>query len=127
MRFQYLTWFGPHARFPTHARTFGVSLCILALTACATGARDDFKLRRDIDGLHLVKMPLDGAKARLAARGFACDKDTVPYEGSLLRSIYCVRTIAGIGCRDDEHVTLEYSVESSLVDRYATGRKNGCN
>jgi len=109
------------------ASSLGLSLLILLVSACATGARDDFKLRRDIDGLHLVKMPIEGAKARLAAQGFVCEKYTVPYEGSFLRSVYCVRTIRGIGCRDDEHVTLEYGAESSLVDRFATGRKNGCN
>ena len=109
------------------ASSLGLSLLILLVSACATGARDDFKLRRDIDGLHLAKMPIEGAKARLAANGFVCEKDTVPYEGSFLRSVYCVRTIKGIGCRDDEHVTLEYVAESSLVDRFASGRKNGCN
>jgi hypothetical protein len=124
---KYLQWFGPSASFSTRARSLDLSLCILILAGCATGARDDFKLRRDIDGLHLVKMPIEGAKARLAAHGFVCEKDTVPYEGSFLRSVYCVRTIKGLGCRDDEHVTLEYVAESSLVDRFATGRKNGCN
>ncbi len=124
---KYLQWFGPSASFSTRARSLDLSLCILILAGCAIGARDDFKLRRDIDGLHLVKMPIEGAKARLAAHGFVCEKDTVPYEGSFLRSVYCVRTIKGLGCRDDEHVTLEYVAESSLVDRFATGRKNGCN
>ena len=97
------------------------------ITACATGPRDDFKLRRDIASLNLVKMPIADARTRLAEPGFVCEKDTEPYAGSFFKSVYCVRVIPGIGCRDDEHVTLEYRTETGLVERVTTGRKNGCN
>jgi hypothetical protein len=102
-------------------------LIAISIAGCATGPRDDFKLRRDIAGLNLVKMPITDARTRLAGQGFACEKDTEPYAGSLLRSVYCARVIPGIGCKDDEHVTLEYRAETSLVERVVTGRKNGCN
>jgi hypothetical protein len=105
----------------------GSWLIAILIAGCATGPRDDFKLRRDIAGLNLVKMPIAEARTRLAGQGFACEKDTEPYAGSLLRSAYCVRVIPGIGCKDDEHVTLEFRTESSLVERVTTGRKNGCN
>jgi len=106
-----------------------LGFCVIALfiAGCATGPRDDFKLRRDIAGLNLVKMPITDAGARLGGQGFTCEKDTEPYAGSLLRSVYCVRVIPGIGCKDDEHVTLEFRADSSLVERVTTGRKNGCN
>lgn len=97
------------------------------IAGCATGPRDDFKLRRDIAGLNLVKMPITEARTRLAGQGFACEKDTEPYAGSLHKSVYCARVIPGIGCKDDEHVTLEFRAETALVERVATGRKNGCN
>jgi hypothetical protein len=106
---------------------FSFWLIAACMTACATGPRDDYKLRRDIAGLNLVKMPIADARTRLAGQGFACEKDTEPYAGSLLRSVYCVRVIQGIGCKDDEHVTLDYRPETALVERVATGRKNGCN
>ncbi len=102
-------------------------LIALLLAGCATGPRDDFKLRRDIAGMNLVKMPIADARAALSGYGFSCEKDSSQYEGSFLRSAYCSREIRGIGCRDEEHVTLEYRTESGLVERVATGRKNGCN
>ena len=105
----------------------GFWLIAIFIAGCATGPRDDFKLRRDIAGLNLVKMPIAEARTRLAGQGFACEKETGPYAGSLLKSVYCARAIPGIGCKDDEHVTLEYRAENSLVERVATGRKNGCN
>ena len=106
-----------------------VTLCLIALifSGCATGPRDDYKLRRDIADLHIVNMPIEEARALLAGRAFICEKDTVPYEGSFLRAVYCARPVQGIGCRDDEHVTLEYRLDTKLVDRVASGRKNGCN
>ena len=106
-----------------------IIFCFIAacMTACATGPRDDYKLRRDIAGLNLVKMPITDARTRLAGQGFSCEKDTEPYAGSLLKSVYCARVIQGIGCKDDEHVTLDYQLETALVERVATGRKNGCN
>ena len=106
---------------------FSSWLIALFLAGCATGPRDDFKLRRDIAGLNLVKMPIADARALLSGHGFVCEKDSSPYEGSFLRSASCTRAIQGLGCRDDEQVTLEYRTESGLVERVATGRKNGCN
>ena len=102
-------------------------LIAIFIAGCAIGPRDDYKLRRDIAGMNLVKMPIAEARTRLAGHGFVCEKDTAQYEGSFLRSAYCTRTIRGLGCHDDENVTLEYSVETSLVERVATGRINGCN
>ena len=102
-------------------------LIAVVLTGCATVPRDDFKLRRDIAGMNLVKMPIADARARLAGQGFVCEKDSGQYAGSFLRTASCMRAIPGIGCRDEEQVTLEYAVESGLVDRVATGRKNNCN
>ena len=102
-------------------------LIAIFMAGCATGPRDDFKLRRDIASLNLVKMPIADARTRLAEHRFVCDKDTEQYAGSFLKSVYCTRTIPGIGCKDDEHVTLEYRAETGLVERFATGRKNGCN
>ena len=101
-------------------------LCIL-MAGCATGARDDFKLRREIAAMNLVKMSVSEASERLSRDRFLCAKDTEPYAGSFMRSVYCERTIPGIGCKDEEHVTFEYRAESDLVERFATGRKNGCN
>jgi hypothetical protein len=103
-------------------------LIAVFLTGCATVARDDFKFRRDIAGLNLVKMPIADARARLAGQGFACEKgSSAQYAGSLLRSVDCTHAIPGLACRDVEHVTLEYQVESGLVERVATGRNNACN
>jgi hypothetical protein len=102
-------------------------LIAVFLTGCATVARDDFKFRRDIAGLNLVKMPVADARARLAGQGFACGQDFAQYAGSLLRSVDCTRAIPGLACRDVEHVTLEYQVESGLVERFTTGRNNACN
>ena len=105
------------------------ALCLIALflAGCATTARDDFKLRRDIDRLNLTTIPVAAARARLSGQGFTCEKEYEQYAGSLLRSVYCTRPIPGIACRDNEHVTLEYRTESGLVDRVTTGRANGCN
>ena len=102
-------------------------LFLIMLVGCATGPRDDFKLRRDIAGMNLVKMTVPQASERLSARGFLCAKDAEQYAGSFMRSVYCERTIAGLGCKDEEHVTLDYRVESGLVERFTIGRKNGCN
>jgi len=105
----------------------GFWLIAVFLTGCATVARDDFKLRRDIADMNLVKMPLADARTVLSGQGFACGKDSGQYAGSLLRSVDCAHPVPGIGCRDEERVTLEYSVETGLVERVATGRKNDCN
>lgn len=104
-----------------------LGLIFIFLAGCATGPRDDFKLRRDIAGMNLVKMTVPQASAKLSGNGFACAKDAEQYAGSFMRSVYCERTIAGLGCKDEEQVTLDYRVESGLVERFTTGRKNGCN
>ncbi len=106
---------------------FSFLLIAIFLAGCATAPRDDYKLRRDIADLHIVKMPIADARTLLAEHKFTCEKDTVQYAGSPLRSVICARRIQGIGCRDDELVTLEFSVDTNLVERVATGRKNGCN
>ena len=77
--------------------------------------------------MNLVKMTVPQASDKLSGRGFKCAKDAEQYVGSFMRSVYCERTIAGLGCKDEEHVTLDYRVESGLVERFTTGRKNGCN
>ena len=105
----------------------GLWLITLFLTGCATGPRDDFRLRRDIDNLNLMTIPIATARARLFEKGFTCEKEYEPYAGSPLRTVYCTHPIPGIACRDNEHVTLEYRAESGLVDRVTTGRANGCN
>ena len=110
-----------------HTMRLSVWLTLVVLIGCATVPRDDFKLRRDIAGMNLVKMPLADARTVLSGQGFACDKESAQYAGSFLRTAFCTRAIPGIGCRDEEQVTLEYGVESGLVDRVATGRKNACN
>jgi hypothetical protein len=105
----------------------GLWLIAILSNGCATGPRDDFKLRRDIAAMNLVKMSVPEASERLARDRFVCAKDIEPYAGSFMRSAYCERTIPGIGCKDEEHVTLEFRVESGLIERFTTGRKNGCN
>ena len=102
-------------------------LIVLLIAGCATAPRDDYKLRRDIAGLNMVKMSINEARALLAEQKFVCGKDTDPYAGSLLKSTECKRAIRGIGCQDDEQVTLEYKPETGLVERVSTRRINGCN
>jgi hypothetical protein len=99
----------------------------LVIAGCATAPRDDYKLRRDIAGLNLVKMSMNEARAVLADQKFVCGKETEPYAGSLLKTADCKRAIRGIGCQDDEQVTLEYKPETGLVERVSTRRINGCN
>jgi hypothetical protein len=99
----------------------------IVIAGCATAPRDDYKLRRDIAGLNLVKTSMTEARAVLADQKFVCGKDADPYAGSLLKSADCKRAIRGIGCQDDEQVTLEYKPETGLVERVSTRRINGCN
>ena len=99
----------------------------LIIAGCATAPRDDYKLRRDIAGLNLVKTSMSEARAVLADQKFVCGKDAEPYAGSLLKTADCKRTIRGIGCQDDEQVTLEFKLETGLVERVSTRRINGCN
>src|SRR3954452_18596420 len=110
-------------------RTMHSCLLIFAMfiAGCATGSRDDYKLRTDIADLHMVNMPIVDARKLLAGRKFICAKDTAQYEGSFLRTVECTRAVQGIGCRDDEGVTLDYKADTGLVERVTTGRKNGCN
>ena len=99
----------------------------LIVAGCATVPRDDYKLRRDIASLNLVKMSMTEARSVLADQKFVCGKDAEPYAGSLLKSAECKRAIRGIGCQDDEQVTLEFKLETGLVERVSTRRINGCN
>ena len=112
---------------PGASRAFSALLIAISLAACATAPRDDYKLRRDIADLHMVNMPVTEARTLLAGHRFICEKDADQYAGSLLKSVNCSRRIEGLGCRDDEQVTLEFNVNTNLVERVATGRKNGCN
>ncbi len=91
---------------------------------CYSGLR--FTLRRDIDNLNLYKMPITVARARLSEQGFVCGKDYERYPDALLKSVYCTHSVSGFVCREDEHVLLEYWVDSGLVDRVTTGRSNTC-
>ena len=105
-----------------------ISLWFIALflTGCATGLRDDYKLRRDIDSLGLTKMPIATARAALSGQGFVCEQDYRRYAGAPHISVECTHTVPGIACKDNEHVALEYRPESGLVDRVTTRRANNC-
>jgi hypothetical protein len=104
----------------------GFWLSAVFLAGCATAPRDDLRLRRDIERLNLTTIPIAAARARLSERGFVCANEYERYAGSPLRTIVCTHAVPGLACRDEENVTLEYRVDSGLVDRVATSRANAC-
>lgn len=104
----------------------GIWSIALFLTGCATGLRDDLGLRRDIERMGLTKMPVATARARLSEQKFVCEKDYQRYADAPHISVECTRAVAGIACKDNEHVSLEYRPESGLVDRVTTRRANNC-